>query len=138
MNSVNESAKVLSLGSILGGRTPTNRGWVDGINQLMRQISSARDGVTSNIKVTVEFHIPGNLIAPDYEGVRTGYFRKADSLIKVQVALPPEAPNDARPVLVGYLWAALDAVDAWAVAKNRNFDTLALRELVAAVESANG
>lgn len=137
MNAHDEPAKVLSIGSIVGGRTAKNRGWVDGINELTRQIIGAREGVISDINVNVEFHVPGNLIAPDYEGVRTGIFRRANSLLKVQVALPPEAPDDPRPVLVGYLWAVLDVVDAWATAKRKDVDTSALRDLVAAVEAAD-
>lgn len=64
---------------------------------------AAREGVESDIRVNVEFHVPGTIWTPEFEGVRTGFFRRADSLLKVQVALPAEAPAVVRPHLVGYL-----------------------------------
>lgn len=136
MSGMSETTEVLSLATILGGRTPRNQGWMEAIKEVRRDVVDLRKGVESNIKVNIEFHVPGNVLSPDFEGVRTGYFRKADSLIKVQVALPPDSPDDARPVLIGYLWAALDAVDAWRASKKGDFDTRPLRGLVAALESA--
>lgn len=133
-----ETTKVLSVGIIVGGQTSANRGWVDGLRQLTRDVAEHRLGVASGINVNIEFHVPGNHLTPEFDGVRTGYFRKADSLLKVQAALPAEAPENPRPVLIQYLGAALDAVDAWAIAKQWSVDTTALRGIVAAVEVSDG
>jgi hypothetical protein len=136
--SATDDAKSLSIGMIVGGRTLGNRAWVEAIEQLMTDVIAAREGVNSDINVNIEFHVPGNFLTPEFDGVRTGAFRKADSLLKVQVALPPAAPTDARSVLVGLLWAALEAVDAWGLAKRRSIDTTALRGIVGAVEGSDG
>jgi hypothetical protein len=127
--------KVLSLGSVIGGRTSANRGWSDAIRGLTRDIAGHRQGVESDINVNVEFHIPGNLLHPEFEGVRTGTFRKADSLIKVQVALPEEPPPDARSFLLVCVRAALDAVDQWSLRRKVDVSTSNLRALVSEVEA---
>jgi len=36
----------------------------------------------------VVFHVPGSLIAPDYDGVRTGTLSRKRRLLQVQVAVP--------------------------------------------------
>ncbi|HEU4806710.1 MAG TPA: hypothetical protein VFT01_00485 [Homoserinimonas sp.] len=133
-----EHIDALSISTVIGGQTPRNRGWVEAIRALRRDIIVAREGVISGINIDVEFHIPGNHFAPDYEGIRTSTFRKAHSLLKLQVALPPTAPLDPRPVLIEFMWASLDAVDAWALAKHRSVDTGPLRGIVAAVEGSDG
>lgn len=136
MNVSKQPTKALSVGTIVGGRTTSNRGWIDAVNELTNLIINARDGVTSALNINVEFHIPGNLIAPGYAGVRPASFRTDDSLLKVQVALPAQAPDDPRSALMGYLWAALDAADVWAVGKRKNFDTAALRGIVGSIEAS--
>ena len=114
---LNDPAQVLSIGMVLGGRTPENRPWLGPIQQLMRDVTKAREGFESAINVNVELQVPGNLFGPDFEGVRTGAFRKADSLLKVQVAIPSTAPMDPRASLLGFLNESLDAVDVWLSAR---------------------
>ncbi|MDQ4502022.1 hypothetical protein [Sinomonas sp. ASV322] len=104
------------------------------LRALTREIAVKREGVISDINVNVEFHVPGNHLVPEFEGVRTGVFRKKDALLKVQAALPPDSPENPRPALIGVLLAALDAVDAWALVKKRTVDTRELRALVEALE----
>ena len=138
MSGIDDAAKTLSIGMIVGGRTLGNRAWVEAIQQLMADVIAAREGVHSDINVNIEFHVPGNFLTPEFDGVRTGTFRKADSLLKVQVALPADAPADPRPILLGSLSVALDAVDLWATARKRNVDTSALRGIVAALQACSG
>lgn len=133
-----ERIDALSISTVIGGQTPGNRGWVDGIRELRREMFAAREGVLSDINVDVEFHVPGNHFAPDYEGVRTSSYRKGESLLKIQVALPPNAPEEPRPVILEFLWAALDAVDSWAIARKQTVDTSALRGIVAVMQAADG
>jgi DnaJ-class molecular chaperone len=135
MSGLDEPAKVLSLGSVIGGRTLTNRGWSEAIRGLTREIAAHRDGISSDINVNVEFHVPGNLLKPEFEGVRTGTFRKGDALIKVQVALPEQPPTDPRVYLVGRVRDALDAVDRWSDQRKANLSTANLRALLAELEA---
>lgn len=138
MSTNDEAAKSLSIGMIVGGRTLGNRAWIEAIQQLMKDVIAARDGIESDINVNIEFHVPGNFLTPEFDGVRTGTFRKSDSLLKVQAALPSEAPADPRRSLLGILSASLDAVDSWAIAKKRALDTEPLRGIVAALEVPDG
>ncbi len=115
---------------IIGGRTLQNRGWIEAIQGLMREVKTSREGVTSDLNLNVEFHVPGNQLRPEFEGVRIGAFRKAGSLLKVQVAVTAEAPPDPRPILIGFMRAAVAAADQWVIAKRRAFDTEPLREII--------
>lgn len=136
MTGLSEPVRVLSLGSVIGGRTLANRGWSEAIRGLTREIAAHREGVSSDINVNVEFHVPGNLLKPEFEGVRTGTFRKGDALIKVQVALTEQPPTDPRTYLVNSVREALDAVDLWAVQRKYNVSTVNLRSLLAEVEAS--
>ncbi|WP_309063304.1 hypothetical protein [Streptomyces sp.] len=133
MKVVKEAPQVLSIGFVVGGQTSTNSGWVEALRHLGREVIAARQGVTADINVNVEFHVPGNLLEPDFQGVRTGTFRKADRLLKVQVALPPNAPAEPREPLLVYLSMAVDAVDAWAQKRVVAADTAPHRSLIAAL-----
>jgi hypothetical protein len=128
------SNDVLSIGILAGGRTPGNRGWDEPLRLLVGNIIALRVGVVSDISVNVEFHIPGSILVPDFEGVRTGYFRKRDRLLKVQVALAPDAPPDPRGVLIAMIRLAFDAVDAWSIRRRIPAHTAALRALMDKVE----
>jgi len=129
-----EAPEALSIGMIIGGRTPANRPWIEAIQGLMNEVKAARTKTTFDLKLNVEFQVPGNHLDPDFEGVRTGAFRRSESLLKIQVAIPPQAPADPRRDLLAFLGAAVDAADRWAVAKRRTFDTSSLRALVASLE----
>jgi hypothetical protein len=77
-----EPVEVLSIGSIIGGWTSRSRGWREPMRVLTCQIITRQVGVVSDINVNVEFHVPGNILGVDFEGVRTGYFRKRDRLLR--------------------------------------------------------
>ncbi len=133
MKGLDEPMKVLSLASVIGGRTLANRGWPDSIRSLTREIAAHRDGVKSDINVNIVFHVPGNLLQPEFEGVRTGAFRKSEALIKVQVALPEQPPADPRAHLLSLVRDALDVVDQWALRRKPLVTTESLRALLADV-----
>ena len=56
MGDLDEHAMVLSIGSIVGGHTYANRGWIDGVRRLTRDVAEAVDraGVDSNIRLNVD------------------------------------------------------------------------------------
>lgn len=134
MSAATDPAETLSIGMIIGGRTLQNRGWIEAIQELMRDVKAAREGVRCDLNLNVEFHVPGKQLQPEFGGVRTGAFRKAGSLLKVQVAVPAEAPTDPRPMLIDFMRAALEAADQWVIVKRRTFDTGSLHELVESLD----
>jgi hypothetical protein len=127
---VSEIEKALSIGSILGGRSIWTSEWSDAIRALTIKIANARKGVVSPLNVNVVFHVPGNLIKPDFEGVRTGSFSKNASLLMVQVALPEAPPADIDADLKARVIEALNEAERWAQEKQIASDLSQLRQLV--------
>lgn len=127
---MSEDAKVLSIGSVLGGRSPWTSKWSDAIRTLTIEIANARDGVSSPLNVNVVFHVPGNIVKPDFEGVRTGHFSKRSSLLMVQVALPEKPPEDIDADLKARVIEALNEAERWARKKQITDDLSQLRKLV--------
>jgi hypothetical protein len=81
--------------------------------------------------VNVIFHVPGELLEPEFTGVRTGHFSKRDSLLLVQVALPRKPPEDLSGFLKAAAQAAVDEAERWAQRKGIARD---LNELHAILE----
>src|ERR1051325_4747059 len=118
---------VLSVGTIFGG--PEQNSWRQPLRELTRRVALLRSGVDSPLNLNVVFHVPGSVIAPDYRGLRTGSFRRKDSLLMVQVALPPEVPGDAGAFLRAAMVAAVDEAMLWASRKRKSIDLSNLRAL---------
>ncbi len=117
-----EDVQVFSIGSVVGGRTASNRGWTDEIAQLTRDSIGARAGLQARVNLNVVFHVAGNLIQPDFEGVRTGSYRKAQSLLMVQIALSEAAPSAPRLELLSLLEDAFAEAEAWSRSRRLAFD----------------
>ncbi len=105
--------------------------------RLSRSVSGLRDQLDSELNLNVEFHVPGHLLAPDFQGVRTGAFRKADRLLKVQVALPVNPPENPYAYGVQAIRDSIDEAEAWSKRRRIEFDPTPFRSLLALVE-ANG
>ena len=99
---MDEPGEVLSIGSVVGGATSSNRRWRDAITDLTRAVAEARNGVTSPLNVNVVFQVPGNIRQPDFHGTRTGRYSRAERLLLIQVALPEDVPPNPK----GHLRAA--------------------------------
>jgi hypothetical protein len=67
--------------------------------------------------VNVIFQVPGHILKPDFEGVRTGYSSKKHRALIVQVALPEEPPTLDADELDAYLkqimLVAVREAEAW-------------------------
>jgi len=125
-----EQVHVLSIGSVEGGWSPGSARWRDGITKLTRKVAAARQGVVSPLNVNVVFHVPGNILTPDFDGVRTGHFSNKQAWLIVQVALHEQPPDDVDVDLMVRLQAAIDEATQWAQ-KRRIADNLPqLRALV--------
>lgn len=59
--------------------------------RLTVDVANAVQHVESPLNVNVIYQIPGNILKPDFEGVRTGHYSKEDSSLIVQAALPDDA-----------------------------------------------
>lgn len=77
-------------------------------------MAERRGQLTSPLHLNVVFQIPGNLLKPEFEGVRTSEFSKMDRLLMVQVALPEEPPTDIDAYLKEKLISAVDEAERWA------------------------
>lgn len=111
---MSEPALVLSIGTIVGGRTAANKPWREALNQLGESVAAARSGASSPVNVNVVFHIPGNFLKPEFEGTRTGSYRRADSLLMVQVAVPEGPVEDCFAWAVAALRKAIGTAEGWA------------------------
>jgi hypothetical protein len=125
-----ESAHVLSIGSMVGGATPENKAWRDALSELTTLVRTARAGVDAPLNLNVVFHVPGNLLQPDFSGVRTGRFSRKNALLMVQVALPSEAPNDALAYLRAAVLEAIAEAARWADKKRVPIDVEQLESIL--------
>jgi hypothetical protein len=128
-----DRAYVLSIGAVYGGPEFSHQPaapWRGAIQALAQRVATVRDGVQSSLNLNVVFHVPGSILVPDFTGARTGSFRKRDSHLMVQVALPPDAPEDQAGYLTRALLDSLQQVDIWNQRKDRRFDLSAIRSVV--------
>lgn len=84
----------------------------------MQAIKKSREGVTSPLNVNVIFQIPGDVLSPDFSGVRTGYFSKKSCTLIVQVGLPVELPEDVDGYLKECVLLALGQAEGWAKSRH--------------------
>jgi hypothetical protein len=121
----------LSIGSIEGGSSPSMSRWRDAITSLTIEVERAVQDVQSPLNVNVIYQIPGSILQPDFEGVRTGHYSRKDASLIVQAALPDDAPDDAVSHIRHLLIAAIDEAEEWARRRSIAPDLQALRQLAA-------
>ena len=129
----NDVASVLSIGAIFGGPEFSHQSgvpWKTAVLALMNRVAELRQGVESPLNVNVVFHVPGSALVPEFSGSRTGSFRKRDSHLMVQVALPLEAPDDQEGYLISALRDSIETVEVWNGRKDRQFDLSVIRSLI--------
>jgi hypothetical protein len=73
---MDDTIPALSVGSVEGGNTPSTLRWRDAITELTLEVADGARDVDSPLKVNVIFQVPGNILKPDFEGVRTGHYSK--------------------------------------------------------------
>lgn len=128
---MDEPIPALSIGSIEGGSSPDMSRWRDAITRLTIDVASAAQDLECPLKVNVIYQVPGNILQPDFEGVRTGHYSKKDSSLIVQAAVPDDTPDDVEAQLKRLLVAAIDEAEQWAKRRRIAPDLHDLRELVA-------
>lgn len=130
---MNEPVFALSIGSVVGGPTPANAEWRDAIKRLGQLVAVARSGNPSPLNVNVVFQVPGSVLSPDFHGVRTGKFSRAERLLMVQVALPERPPDDVDSDLRARLVSAVDEAERWARERGVADSLEAIRRILEAV-----
>ena len=130
MSEEDEAAEPLSIGVIIGGTTPANKGWTEPLRALSQRVTAARAGVDVPLAVNVVFHIPGRLLQPEFEGVRTGSYSRKRSILMVQATLPEQPPDDPYAHLLIVTLRAIDEVEPWSKRRRVDVDLDALREIV--------
>ncbi|MDQ0850650.1 hypothetical protein QFZ65_002588 [Arthrobacter sp. B3I9] len=123
--------KALSIGVIVGGLGAQSKVWREALTRLSRDLSDIVGQLESDFRINVEFQIPGDIISPDFQGVRTGAFRKADRHLKIQVAVPNDPPADPYAYGVHAIGDAVDAAEAWSVRRRIEFDAEPFRSVLA-------
>lgn len=123
--------KALSVGVIVGGVTAQSKVWREALTRLSRDLSGVAGQLESDFRINVEFQIPGHIISPDFQGVRTGAFRKADRHLKIQVAVPDDPPADPYAYGLHAIGDAVDAAAAWSVRRRIEFDAAPFRAVLA-------
>jgi hypothetical protein len=80
------------------------------------------------------FHVDGELLPPvDFEGVRTGTFSQESMHLMVQAAVPPDAVDDERAVLLGLLREAVVEAETFARQNGAAADLNEVRGIVDAM-----
>lgn len=82
------------------------------MSRITRVLDEASDVPSSEGTVDVVYHVPGSLVRPDYEGVRTGRWDKRDQMLQVQVAVPESMRSDDDELAEFLKRTLLEAVEA--------------------------
>lgn len=107
---------MLSIGAVLMGPTDGGR-CENAVRALGLRVRDERDGLDSPVYLNLVFHVGGRFGSPEFSGVRTGRFRKADGLLMIQAALIPDQVADADAEVRRLLLAAVEEAEHWAQSK---------------------
>jgi hypothetical protein len=125
---------VLSIGAVYGGTWSVDEFWRPAIQRVMQEVMALRRGLASPLNVNVVLHVDGELLPPvDFEGVRTGTFSQKSMHLMVQAAVPPDAVDDERAVLLGLLREAVVEAETFARQNGAAADLNEVRGIVDAM-----
>jgi hypothetical protein len=82
------SPKMMYIGGVYGGPEVTGSTIDAAIGRVSALLGDSR--VEESALLDIVFHLPGSLIAPDYQGVRTGRLSKRKGLLQIQVSVPQD------------------------------------------------
>jgi hypothetical protein len=131
VNPPTEAVPALSIGAVVGGQSPSAAKWRASIRALTNAVAIAAQEIQTPININVIYQVPGHIIKPDFEGVRTGVYSKSKRWLIVQVALPEKAPDDSDAYVRRTLAAAVDEAERWARKRGITDNLDSLRRLVA-------
>lgn len=127
----------LLIGAVLGDSDTKSMAWSRVIGALSREVEQLSIGLSTPIRVNVVYHVDGRVVPNEFEGVRTGRFKKAKSLLVVQAAVPANIPDEPERLLLELLEESVVAAESFARQKRLADGLPALRALVRQVMSEN-
>jgi len=79
---------MIYIGAIFGGPGGMSSKIGSAISKI-KHLAGEREMDASG-SLDIVFHVPGSLLSPDYDGVRTGTFSRKKRLLQVQIAVPQD------------------------------------------------
>jgi hypothetical protein len=125
----------LLIGAVLGDSDAKSMTWSRLIGALSRDIEQLSIGLSTPVRVNVVYHVDGRAAPNDFEGVRTGSFNRAKSLLVVQAAVPADIPDEPEGLLLELLGESMVAAESFARQERLSDGLPALRGLVRKVMS---
>jgi hypothetical protein len=123
----------LAISTVSGGTMGT-RPWKEAIKAVASRVVAIRSDYPTPLALNVVFQIPGEVLRPDFTGVRTGNFSRRQERLVVQVAVPEVVDGDRQACVVAMLRDAIDEAERFAVMEALpDTDLSGLRQLVAAL-----
>jgi hypothetical protein len=133
-----DAEPAILIGAVLGDSDAQSMAWSRAIGTLSQRVERLSAGLATSVRINVVYHVAGKLAPNEFDGVRTGRFDKAQSLLVVQAAVPKRAPEEPEALLVELLDAALLAAEAWGRRRGIAVDFSAMRNLVRQVAQGDG
>jgi hypothetical protein len=97
---VSKPRRTLHVSAVLGGggALPEVEAGIRKLAGIVRLEEEARsaDDPAREATVDVTFHVPGTILRPNYEGMRTGRWVKDKRLLVVQIAVPESLSGSSR------------------------------------------
>lgn len=123
--------QVLSVGTISGAWPLSAKRWTAAVRSVSLAIEATRGGFSAPVSVNVEFHVESDVFHPEFSGLRAGAFRKRDQLLKIQVALVGEPPDDPEAEILRAMIEAVGEATRWATRRKVQFDSEPLLAVIA-------
>lgn len=132
-----EAVPALLIGAVLGDSDAKSMAWSRAIGALSRKVEQLSLGVSTPVRVNVVYHVEGRVAPNEFEGVRTGRFNNAKSLLVVQAAVPADMPDEPEGLLLELLETSVVAAESFARQRRLADGLPALRGLVRRVLAEN-
>jgi hypothetical protein len=126
----------LAISAVIGGTMGT-RPWKAAVAAITRRVNTLCTKYRSPLAVHVVFQVPGEVLRPDFAGVRTGVFSRREMSLVVQVAVPDNVDQDREEWLIAMLRRAVGEAERFAVSEALpDTDLSSLRTLVDSLSEA--